>query len=106
MAGVPGAARSLTLSTLARVLHLRFSHVSLTPHLTPEDLVGKEISEFNQQTKETVRRVVRGPVFAGLVLADEIDNAARKTQSALLHLMRTSQVTVTAVQPSMASQRR
>ncbi len=94
LVGVPGAARSLTLSTLARVLHLRFSHVPLTPDMTPEDLAGKEVSEFNEQSKEAIRRVVRGPVFAGFIVADEIDNAAPKTQSALLHLMRTGQVIV------------
>lgn len=88
--GVPGLAKSLTVSSLARCLDLRFSRIQFTPDLLPADLVGTLI--YNQ--KEGAFHVRRGPIFANLVLADEINRAPAKVQSALLEAMQERQVTI------------
>ncbi len=88
--GVPGLAKSLTVTTLARVLDLRAVRIQFTPDLLPADLVGTEI--FNARDGEfTIRR---GPVFANFVLADEINRAPAKVQSALLEAMQERQVSI------------
>jgi len=88
--GVPGLAKTLTVSTLAKALDLKFVRIQFTPDLLPADLIGTEI--FNQADGQfTVRR---GPVFANLVLADEVNRAPAKVQSALLEAMQERQVSI------------
>ena len=88
--GVPGLAKTLTVSTLARSLHAEFSRIQFTPDLLPADVVGTQI--FNP--REGTFSVRRGPVFANLVLADEINRAPAKVQSALLEAMQERRVTL------------
>ncbi len=88
--GVPGLAKTLTVSTLARVLHLDFSRIQFTPDLLPADLIGTMI--YNQ--KEGRFEVKKGPIFANIVLADEINRSPAKVQSALLEAMQEKQVTI------------
>ncbi|MFM7196127.1 MAG: AAA family ATPase [Bacteroidota bacterium] len=88
--GVPGLAKTLTISTLARVLHLDFSRIQFTPDLLPSDLIGTMI--YNQ--KEGNFQVKKGPIFANIVLADEINRSPAKVQSALLEAMQEKQVTI------------
>lgn len=88
--GVPGLAKTLTVKTVADALSLRFSRVQFTPDLLPADIVGTVI--YNQGKGEFVAK--RGPIFANLVLADEINRAPAKVQSALLEAMQERQVTI------------
>ena len=88
--GVPGLAKTLTVNTLAKSLNGTFNRIQFTPDLLPADLVGTRI--FNQQTSEF--STVLGPVFAHLLLADEINRAPAKVQSALLEVMQERQVTI------------
>ena len=88
--GVPGLAKTLTVNTLAKTLHGTFRRIQFTPDLLPADLVGTRI--FNQKTSEF--STVLGPVFANLLLADEINRAPAKVQSALLEVMQERQVTL------------
>jgi len=88
--GVPGLAKTLTVSTLAQVLHLHFQRVQFTPDLLPSDLIGTMIYNQNQSVFE----VKKGPIFANLVLADEINRSPAKVQSALLEAMQENQVTI------------
>ena len=88
--GVPGLAKTLTVNTLAKTLNGSFSRIQFTPDLLPADLVGTRI--FNQKTSEF--STVLGPVFANLLLADEINRAPAKVQSALLEVMQERQVTI------------
>jgi len=88
--GVPGLAKTLTVNTLAKTLRGTFSRIQFTPDLLPADLIGTRI--FNQQTSEF--STVLGPVFANLLLADEINRAPAKVQSALLEVMQERQVTI------------
>ena len=90
--GVPGLAKTLTVSTLARALHLKFSRIQFTPDLMPSDITGTEIIEEDAATGKRVFRFVRGPVFANIVLADEINRTPPKTQAALLQAMQEHQV--------------
>jgi MoxR-like ATPase len=88
--GVPGLAKTLTVSTLARVMRGSFKRIQFTPDLVPADLIGTRI--YNQKTGEFATQL--GPVFANLVLADEINRAPAKVQSALLESMQERQVTI------------
>jgi MoxR-like ATPase len=88
--GVPGLAKTLTVNTLAKTLRGTFSRIQFTPDLLPADLIGTRI--FNQQRSEF--STVLGPVFANLLLADEINRAPAKVQSALLEVMQERQVTI------------
>ena len=88
--GVPGLAKTLAVKTLGQVLDLHFSRIQFTPDLLPADLVGTMI--YNQKTSEFVAR--KGPVFTHLLLADEINRAPAKVQSALLEAMQERQVTL------------
>ena len=88
--GVPGLAKTLTVSTLARVMQGSFKRIQFTPDLVPADLIGTRI--FNQKSGEFATQL--GPVFANLVLADEINRAPAKVQSALLEAMQERQVTI------------
>jgi MoxR-like ATPase len=88
--GVPGLAKTLTVKTLADALHMRFQRIQFTPDLLPADIVGTVI--YNQARSEFVSK--KGPIFANLVLADEINRAPAKVQSALLEAMQERQVTI------------
>jgi len=88
--GVPGLAKTLTIKTLARAVHGSFKRIQFTPDLLPADLVGTRI--YNQKTGDF--STVLGPVFANLLLADEINRAPAKVQSALLEVMQERQVTI------------
>ena len=88
--GVPGLAKTLTVSTLAQVLHLDFQRIQFTPDLLPADLVGTMI--YNQ--KDGKFEVKQGPIFANIILADEINRSPAKVQSALLEAMQEKQVTI------------
>ena len=88
--GVPGLAKTLTISTVARVLHLDFQRIQFTPDLLPSDLVGTMI--YNQ--REGKFEVKKGPIFANIILADEINRSPAKVQSALLEAMQEKTVTI------------
>jgi MoxR-like ATPase len=91
--GVPGLAKTLAVSTMARALHLKFSRIQFTPDLMPSDITGTEIIEEDVATGRRSFRFVPGPVFANVVLADEINRTPPKTQAALLQAMQEYQVT-------------
>jgi MoxR-like ATPase len=88
--GVPGLAKTLTIKSLAQAVHARFSRIQFTPDLLPADVIGTMI--YNQQKNEFMVR--KGPIFANFVLADEINRAPAKVQSALLEAMQERQVTI------------
>ena len=90
--GVPGLGKTTLLRTLARALHLRYSRIQFTPDLMPADIVGSLVMETDEHGHRTLR-FQQGPVFANLVLADEINRATPKTQSALLEAMQERTVT-------------
>jgi MoxR-like ATPase len=91
--GVPGLAKTLLVSTLAELLELRFSRIQFTPDLMPSDITGTEILEEDRSTGRRAFRFVPGPLFANLVLADEINRTPPKTQAALLQAMAEQRVT-------------
>jgi MoxR-like ATPase len=93
LVGVPGLAKTLMISSLAKALDLSFSRIQFTPDLMPSDIVGTEVIEEDPQTGRRNFRFVRGPVFANIVLADEINRTPPKTQSALLEAMQEHAVT-------------
>ncbi|MBR8701858.1 ATPase RavA [Fusobacterium sp. DD29] len=88
--GLPGLAKSLTVNTLAQTLGLSFSRIQFTPDLLPSDIIGTEI--YNEKTGEFYTK--KGPIFANIVLADEINRAPAKVQSALLEAMQEKQITI------------
>ena len=90
--GVPGLAKTLLISSLAQVMDLKFSRIQFTPDLMPSDITGTEILEENRSTGKKTFRFVQGPVFANIVLADEINRTPPKTQSALLQAMQEHEV--------------
>jgi len=91
--GVPGLAKTLLIKTLAQALDLKFSRIQFTPDLMPSDITGTEIIEENVSTRVKSFKFVRGPVFANIVLADEINRTPPKTQAALLEAMQEHHVT-------------
>src|SRR6266853_902093 len=91
--GVPGLAKTLMVQTVAQTLDLKFSRIQFTPDLMPTDITGTEIIEEDQATGKRAFRFVRGPVFANIVLADEVNRTPPKTQAALLQAMQEHQVT-------------
>jgi len=88
--GVPGLAKTLTIKSLSQAIHAKFSRIQFTPDLLPADVIGTMI--YNQQRNEFVVR--KGPIFANFILADEINRAPAKVQSALLEAMQERQVTI------------
>src|SRR3982750_1996776 len=88
--GVPGLAKTLTIKSLSEAIHAKFSRIQFTPDLLPADVIGTMI--YNQQRNDFVVR--RGPIFANFILADEINRAPAKVQSALLEAMAERQVTI------------
>ncbi len=93
LVGVPGLAKTLLIRTLAEVLDLKFSRIQFTPDLMPSDITGTEIIEENVGTGAKAFKFVRGPVFANIILADEINRTPPKTQAALLEAMQEHHVT-------------
>jgi MoxR-like ATPase len=91
--GVPGLAKTLLISTLAETLNLSFNRIQFTPDLMPADITGTEVLEEDHSTGRRTFRFIRGPVFANLVLADEINRTPPKTQAALLQSMQEYRVT-------------
>ena len=91
--GVPGLAKTLMVSTLARILDVSFKRIQFTPDLMPSDITGTDVLEENKATGERSVRFVRGPVFTNLLLADEINRTPPKTQAALLQAMQERSVT-------------
>lgn len=93
LVGVPGLAKTLIIKTLSEVLDLKFSRIQFTPDLMPSDITGTEILEENLATKKREFRFIKGPIFANIVLADEINRTPPKTQAALLEAMQEHNVT-------------
>jgi len=91
--GVPGLAKTLTVSTLAQAMQMKFSRIQFTPDLMPSDITGTEIIDQDPATGKRSFRFVRGPIFANIVLADEINRTPPKTQAALLQAMQEYEVT-------------
>jgi MoxR-like ATPase len=91
--GVPGLAKTLLISTLAETLNLSFSRIQFTPDLMPSDITGTDVLEQDQATNRRSFRFIKGPIFANLVLADEINRTPPKTQAALLQSMQEYRVT-------------
>jgi MoxR-like ATPase len=93
LVGVPGLAKTLLISTLAKALALDFSRIQFTPDLMPSDITGTEILEEDHATGQRAFKFVKGPIFANVVLADEINRTPPKTQAALLEAMQEQHVT-------------
>ncbi len=93
LVGVPGLAKTLLISTLAKTLGLAFNRIQFTPDLMPSDITGTEVIEEDKTTGGRQMRFVRGPIFANVILADEINRTPPKTQAALLEAMQEHQVT-------------
>lgn len=92
--GVPGLAKTLMISTLAKILQLKFSRIQFTPDLMPSDITGTEILTENKSDGSKYFQFIKGPIFANLILADEVNRTPPKTQSALLQAMQEFQVSV------------
>ncbi len=93
MVGVPGLAKTLMVSTLARILDLSFKRIQFTPDVMPADITGTDIMQEDPETGKRQFEFAKGPIFANIVLADEINRSPPKTQSALLEAMQERQVT-------------
>ncbi|MAT71478.1 MAG: AAA family ATPase [Planctomycetaceae bacterium] len=100
--GVPGLAKTLLISTLARTLNLSFSRIQFTPDLMPADITGTDIIEENKTTGRREMRFLEGPLFSNIILADEINRTPPKTQAALLEAMQERQVTVGRVRHQLS----
>jgi len=100
--GVPGLAKTLLISTLARSLNLSFSRIQFTPDLMPADITGTDIIEENRTTGQREIRFLEGPLFSHVILADEINRTPPKTQAALLEAMQERQVTVGRVRHQLS----
>ena len=94
LVGVPGLAKTLLVKTISDVLHLSFKRVQFTPDLMPSDITGTDVLEEDHTTGKRAFRFVQGPLFANMVLADEINRTPPKTQAALLEAMQEHRVTV------------
>ena len=92
--GVPGLAKTLMVSTLAKTLNLDFARIQFTPDLMPSDIVGTEVIQEDKTSGKREFKFLKGPVFANIVLADEINRTPPKTQAALLEAMQEKQVTI------------
>jgi len=92
--GVPGLAKTLIVKSLASILDLKFSRIQFTPDLMPSDIIGTDILEEDPETGHRRFRFIKGPIFANIILADEINRTPPKTQSAMLEAMQELRVTV------------
>src|SRR5436190_13965075 len=90
--GVPGLAKTLLISSLAKSLHLTFKRIQFTPDLMPSDVTGTEVIQEDTETRQRAYRFLPGPIFANLLLADEINRTPPKTQAAMLEAMQERQV--------------
>src|SRR5262245_35105782 len=97
MRGVPGLAKTLLIKKLAQAVDLKFNRIQFTPDLMPSDILGAEVIEEDRATGKRVIRFIHGPIFANILLADEINRTPPKTQAALLEAMQEYQVTVNGV---------
>src|ERR1043165_4220209 len=102
LVGVPGLAKTLLISTLAKTLSLSFNRIQFTPDLMPSDITGTEVIEEDKTSGKRALRFVKGPVFANAILADEINRTPPKTQAALLEAMLEHQVTAGGGQHRLA----
>src|SRR5262245_39159044 len=93
LVGVPGLAKTLLISSLAKTLSLSFARIQFTPDLMPADITGTEVIQEDKATGERSFKFLRGPVFANVILADEINRTPPKTQAALLEAMQEHRVT-------------
>src|SRR3989442_12269210 len=93
LVGVPGLAKTLLVSTLSKILDLKFSRIQFTPDLMPSDITGTEILEDDPVTGRRAFKFIHGPIFANMILADEINRTPPKTQAALLQAMQEYRVT-------------
>ena len=91
--GVPGLAKTLLIKTLAEAVHLKFSRIQFTPDLMPSDIIGTEVIEEDRASGSRAIRFLPGPLFANIILADEINRTPPKTQAALLEAMQEYHVT-------------
>src|SRR5690349_2766466 len=94
LVGVPGLAKTLLVSTLSQTLHLSFKRIQFTPDLMPSDITGTEVIFQDQSTGAREFRFLKGPIFANMILADEINRTPPKTQAAMLEAMQERKVTV------------
>src|SRR5688500_2854988 len=92
--GVPGLAKTLLVSSISRMLGLSFRRIQFTPDLMPADITGTDILQEDHTTGKRIFQFIKGPVFANIILADEINRTPPKTQSALLEAMQEGQLTV------------
>ncbi len=95
--GVPGLAKTLLIKKLSEAVDLKFNRIQFTPDLMPSDILGAEVIEEDRATGKRVIRFIRGPIFANIILADEINRTPPKTQAALLEAMQEYQITVNGV---------
>ncbi|MGA8264157.1 MAG: MoxR family ATPase [Ignavibacteriaceae bacterium] len=102
LVGVPGLAKTLLIKTLAEVIDLKFSRIQFTPDLMPSDITGTELVEEDPVSKKRNFRFVPGPIFANVILADEINRTPPKTQSALLEAMQEHRVTTAGVTSTLS----
>ena len=100
--GPPGLAKTLMISTVSQALHLSFSRIQFTPDLMPADITGTEVLEEDKTTGERAARFLEGPLFANVILADEINRTPPKTQAALLEAMQERQITVGRVRHELS----
>src|SRR5512138_2151672 len=94
LVGVPGLAKTLLVSTLAQTLHMSFKRIQFTPDLMPSDITGTEVIYQDPATNERQFRFLKGPIFANMILADEINRTPPKTQAAMLESMQERRVSV------------
>src|SRR5437899_3218857 len=93
LVGVPGLAKTLLVSTVSRILHLTFKRIQFTPDLMPADITGTDILQDDPETGRRKFQFLAGPIFANMILADEINRTPPKTQAALLEAMQEHHVT-------------
>ncbi len=94
LVGVPGLAKTLMVSTLAQALHLSFKRIQFTPDLMPSDITGTEVIQDDPATKLRMFKFLKGPIFANIILADEINRTPPKTQAALLEAMQERKISI------------
>ena len=97
LVGVPGLAKTTLIRTFSQILDLKFRRIQFTPDLMPSDITGTEVLQENRETGERSFRFIQGPLFANIILADEINRTPPKTQAALLEAMQEKRVTVGGV---------
>ena len=102
LVGVPGLAKTLLIKTLAEVMDLKFSRIQFTPDLMPSDITGTELVEEDPVSKKRSFRFIPGPIFANVILADEINRTPPKTQSALLEAMQEHKVTTAGITSTLS----